>query len=109
MRGPPGLYRVGRCRSPVHFRPPGTGVPSGLPYTSGVGLDWLLALCAWLPLPVLAVAARRVQGQWLAPGAMVALTWTLAAGVPLWLAPDLPVHAGAYGFVLVVVVVCVLA
>lgn len=72
-------------------------------------LDWWLALCAWLPLPVLAWLARRVQGQWLAPGALIALAWTLAAGVPLFLAPDLPVFPGAYGFVLLVSSVCVLA
>lgn len=72
-------------------------------------LDWLLALCAWLPLPALAWLARRVQGQWLAPGALIALAWALAAGVPLFLAPDLPVYPGAYGFVLLVSAVCVLA
>jgi oligosaccharide repeat unit polymerase len=74
-----------------------------------VTLDWWLALCAWLPLPVIAWLARRVQGQWLAPGALIALAWTLAAGVPLFLAPDLPVYPGAYGFVLLVSAVCVLA
>jgi hypothetical protein len=74
-----------------------------------VSLDWLLAFCAWLPMPFLAWFARRVQGRWTAPGAVVAGTWTIAAGVPLWLAPDLPVHPSAYAFVLAVVAVCVFA
>lgn len=72
-------------------------------------LDWLLACVAWFPLPWLAWVSARVQGSWLAPGALAAIVWTVAAGLPLWLAPDLPTHPSAYGLVLLFVTVCVLA
>src|SRR6186997_2887185 len=95
-------------RGQSRFRTQRTGIVPARRYETAVTLDWWLALCAWLPLPVLAWLARRVQGQWLAPGALIALAWTIAAGVPLFLAPDLPVFPGAYGFVLLVSAVCVL-
>lgn len=72
-------------------------------------LDWLLAFAAWLPLPWLARMTTVNQGHWLAPGPLAAWTWTIAAGVPLLLAPDMPTHPEAYALVTGFVVVCVIA
>jgi hypothetical protein len=72
-------------------------------------LDWLLACAAWLPMPWLAWLSARIHGSWLAPGALAAGVWTIAAGVPLWLAPDMPAYPTAYGLVLLFVTVCVVA
>ena len=72
-------------------------------------LDWLLAFAAWLPLPWLARTTTVSQGHWLAPGPLSAWTWTIAAGVPLFLAPDMPTHPEAYALVTAFVAVCVIA
>lgn len=72
-------------------------------------LDWLLAFAAWLPLPWLARLSTTTQGHWLAPGPLAAWTWTVAAGVPLFLAPDMPIHPEAYALVTAFVTICVIA
>lgn len=56
---------------------------------------WWLALPPALTIAMIAIAARLLQGSWLAPGAAWAGFWTGATWLPLLLAPNYPVSPTA--------------
>lgn len=66
-------------------------------------MNFLLHLAFTVPLMVVALLARRMEGNWRSPGALFALVWWILFSIPALLAPEEYISPGALCFIVLAV------